>query len=60
MSQPSPNSDNDPTIGPLRVASALHDFVEKEVLPGTRVAAEAFWRGLSALIRDLLPTNQEL
>ena len=47
-------------IGPLGVAPLLHDFVNKEVLPGSRVTAEAFWKGLAELIRDLLPTNQTL
>jgi malate synthase len=47
-------------IGPLGVSSLLHDFVTKEVLPGTRVAPETFWRGLAELIRDLLPINEEL
>jgi malate synthase len=47
-------------IGPLGVSPLLHDFVNQEVLPGTRVAPEAFWRGLAELVRDLLPTNQAL
>jgi len=53
-------ADSTVTTGPLGVAPLLHDFVNKEVLPGTRVAAEAFWQGLGELIRDLLPTNQAL
>ncbi len=47
-------------IGPLGVASLLHDFVTREVLPGTRVAADTFWHGLAELIRELLPINQSL
>jgi malate synthase len=55
------NPSADPVkIGPLAVDPLLHDFVNKEVLAGTRVAAEAFWRGLGELVRDLLPTNQAL
>ncbi|HEY0340568.1 MAG TPA: malate synthase G, partial [Steroidobacteraceae bacterium] len=53
-------TENSRAIGPLGVAPLLHDFVNNEVLPGTRVAPEAFWQGLSELIRDLLPVNQEL
>jgi len=30
------------------------------VLPGTRVTAEAFWQGLSDLLRDLVPVNRAL
>jgi malate synthase len=47
-------------IGPLAISPLLHSFVNETVLPGTRVAADAFWRGLAELIRDLLPTNQAL
>ncbi len=55
-----PTTESSVKVGPLGVASVLHDFVNKDVLPGTRVAAEAFWRGLAELVRDLLPTNQAL
>ena len=48
------------TIGPLAVDSLLHDFVNQEVLPGTKVSADAFWRGLASLVGELLPTNQSL
>ena len=47
-------------IGPLGVAPLLHDFVSREVLPGTKVAADAFWSGLAALLRELLPINRAL
>ncbi len=57
MNQP---ADPSVKIGPLGVATLLHDFVNREVLPGTRVTAEAFWHGLADLIRDLMPTNHAL
>ncbi len=47
-------------IGPLGVAAVLHDFVNQEVIPGTRVAPEGFWRGLADLVSDLLPANEAL
>src|SRR6185437_13426180 len=47
-------------IGPLGVSALLHDFVNKEVLPGTRLTADAFWNGLARLVGDLLPINQTL
>ena len=47
-------------IGPLGVAALLHDFVNKEVLPGTGLNADTFWNGLAKLVADLLPTNQAL
>ena len=55
MNQATRQPENFRAIGPLGVAPLLHDFVNKEVLPGTRVSAEAFWQGLSDLVRDLLP-----
>ena len=60
MNQTTRTPEDSRAIGPLGVAPLLHDFVNKEVLPGTRVTAEAFWQGLSDLVRDLLPVNQEL
>jgi malate synthase len=60
MNQATRQPENSRAIGPLGVAPLLHDFVNKEVLPGTRVSAEVFWQGLSDLVRDLLPVNQAL
>ena len=31
----------------LQVAKELHAFIQEEALPGTGVAAETFWKGLS-------------
>src|SRR6202522_2960669 len=60
MNQTTRPSENSRVIGPLAVAPLLHAFVNEEVLPGTRVTAEAFWQGLSDLLRDLMPVNQAL
>ena len=46
--------------GGLRIDSALHRFVTEEALPGTGVAAAAFWDGFGALVRDLAPKNRAL
>jgi malate synthase len=46
--------------GGLKVARALHAFVEQEALPGTGVSADAFWNGFGALVRDLTPQNRAL
>ncbi|MCF4125724.1 malate synthase G [Methylobacterium sp. SyP6R] len=48
------------TVGGVSVARVLHDFVVEEALPGTGIAPEAFWNGLSALVRDLGPRNRAL
>jgi malate synthase len=44
----------------LEVDGELADFVEAEALPGTGIAAEAFWRGFAALLADLAPENRAL
>ena len=44
----------------LQVAAPLHAFIETEALPGTGVAAEAFWSGFAALLADLAPRNKAL
>ena len=44
----------------LQVATVLQDFVEQRVLPGTGIAAEAFWQGFAQIVRDLAPRNAAL
>jgi malate synthase len=44
----------------LQVARPLYTFVDCEALPGTGVAADAFWQGLANLVRDLAPHNNAL
>jgi malate synthase len=44
----------------LRVAASLHDMIEREALPGTGVASDRFWQGLSALVHDKGPKNRAL
>ena len=41
----------------LQVATVLHRFIEDQVLPGTGVASEVFWRGFDAIVADLAPKN---
>ena len=47
-------------IGGLGVAEGLHDLVRDEIAPGTGVEAEAFWRSLADIVRDLGPKNRAL
>jgi malate synthase len=48
------------TIHGLEVATALHRFIEDQVLPGTGVDAATFWKGFDAIVRDLAPKNAAL
>ena len=48
------------TIGRLRVAASLARFIDDQVLPGSGLDAEAFWRGLDTLAHDLAPKNAAL
>ncbi|CAM3987809.1 malate synthase G [Ectopseudomonas alcaliphila] len=44
-------------VGGLQVAKALYDFVNNEAIPGTGIAADQFWAGAAAVIKDLAPKN---
>ncbi|MBD3802805.1 MAG: malate synthase G [Thioclava sp.] len=44
----------------LKVAVELAAFIEDQALPGTGVAAETFWEGLSKLLHELGPRNRAL
>ena len=48
------------TVGNLRVARVLHDFITNEALPGTGLDADSFWAGVDKVVTDLAPKNQEL
>ena len=44
----------------LQVANELYNFVNAQVLPGTGVDQETFWKGFDALVADLAPKNAAL
>lgn len=48
------------TVGNLRVASVLYQFIQTEALPGTGLSSESFWSGFDKLIHDLAPKNKIL
>jgi malate synthase len=47
-------------VGRLQVEQALHDFINREALPGTGVSEQQFWSGLDTLMHDLAPMNMGL
>jgi len=48
------------TVGTLRVAQVLYDFINNEALPGTDVDPDSFWAGVDKVVTDLSPQNQDL
>ena len=48
------------TVGNLRVAQTLYDFVNNEALPGTEIDPDTFWSGVDKVVADLTPKNQDL
>ncbi|MEM9013797.1 MAG: malate synthase G [Pseudomonadota bacterium] len=48
------------SVGGLKVAAQLHDFINEEALPGTDVSVDAFWSGLETLLAEFAPRNRVL
>jgi malate synthase len=48
------------TVGNLRVAKVLYDFITNEALPGTGIDPDSFWSGVDKVVADLTPQNQDL
>jgi malate synthase len=48
------------TVGNLRVAQVLYDFINNEALPGTDIDPDSFWAGVDKVVTDLSPQNQDL
>jgi malate synthase len=44
----------------LQVATTLYDFVNSQVLPGTGVKQDKFWKGFDAIVQSLAPKNAKL
>ena len=44
----------------LQVDTALHRFIEEQVLPGTGIDSAVFWQGFDAIAHDLGPKNVAL
>nr|MDT0665826.1 hypothetical protein [Micromonospora sp. DSM 115978] len=48
------------SVGTLRVATCLYEFVESEALPGSGVEPALFWQGVEEIVNDLTPANRAL
>lgn len=60
-----PNSPTQPTPtsferAGLHVSAPLLEFVEESALPAVGLDPDAFWQGVAAIFRDLVPRNLEL
>mgnify|MGYP001217000567 CR=1 FL=1 len=44
----------------LKVSHVLYNFVQDRALDGTGIASDVFWKGLSDLVKDLVPVNRAL
>ncbi len=44
----------------LSVSSNILNFVNKELLPGTKINKKNFWRGFSKYVHELAPKNKKL
>jgi len=47
-------------IKKLSVSTELLNFVNKELLPGTKIKKGDFWYGLDKLLHELTPKNRKL
>src|SRR5688572_20959496 len=44
----------------LMVAAELADFIDSQAIPGTGLAADAFWTGVADIFARFTPENREL
>jgi len=47
-------------INNLSVSNKLLDFVNNELLKGTKISSEKFWQGFDKAVHELAPRNKEL
>ena len=60
MPKSTPDTTPRTTVRNLQVATVLHRFIEKQVLPGTGITAAKFWKGFDAIVTELAPQNTKL
>ena len=47
-------------VNNLSIATVLYDFVDKELLKGTDITPNHFWKGFDRVVHELAPKNIEL
>ena len=47
-------------IHDLSVSNVLLSFVNKELLPGTKISKDHFWKGFNKSVHELAKKNKEL
>ena len=48
------------TIDKITIDKSLYEFVNDEVIPGTGIQSDDFWRGLAGLLEEMSPRNAAL
>ena len=44
----------------LKISTKLLNFINNEVLPGTNIKPEEFWRNFEKVVHELAPINRSL
>ena len=44
----------------LKISSRLFDFINNEVIPGTNVKSDEFWKNFAKIVHELAPINKSL
>ena len=44
----------------LQINSILYEFINKEVIPGTNIKSDDFWKKFERLVYELAPINKDL
>ena len=50
---------NKTSIAGLKVDDTLFNFINQEVIPGTEIDKDIFWREFSEVVHNLNPKNKE-
>ena len=48
------------TVSELQVDKVIHELVNHEILPGTGISSEHFWRKLAEIVKEFAPKNKHL